>query len=104
MRVFACPRDLVSLCRLSHRSEEQLELHAEEKAMLVPIRIELDTETHRIRDCFLWNVNGAPVSAIDSGAAHLAQNTRSSRTTLPACSAPTLACLNSIRTARRSLR
>lgn len=26
--------------------------------LLAPIRVELDTETHRIRDYFTWNVNG----------------------------------------------
>lgn len=24
---------------------------------MVPVRVEFETETHRIRDCFMWNVN-----------------------------------------------
>lgn len=32
---------------------------ADTKEVLIPVRIDLDTETHRIRDCFTWNLNGA---------------------------------------------
>jgi chromatin structure-remodeling complex subunit SFH1 len=34
-----------------------LQRKADEKALLVPIRIELDTDTHRIRDSFTWNTH-----------------------------------------------
>lgn len=27
------------------------------RASLVPIRVEFETDTHRIRDCFVWNLN-----------------------------------------------
>ena len=27
------------------------------RTSLVPIRVEFETETHRIRDCFVWNLN-----------------------------------------------
>jgi len=27
------------------------------RTSLVPIRVEFETETHRIRDCFVWNIN-----------------------------------------------
>ncbi|EAU85972.2 snr1 [Coprinopsis cinerea okayama7 len=30
---------------------------AQKRASLVPIRVEFETETHRIRDCFAWNIN-----------------------------------------------
>jgi len=38
-----------------HSPEFALEKKAHEKSLLVPIRIELDTDTHRIRDSFTWN-------------------------------------------------
>ena len=41
-------------------SEEQLAERAKAPVVLVPIRIEFDTETHRIRDCFVWDASGAP--------------------------------------------
>ncbi|KAI0671730.1 SNF5-domain-containing protein [Trametes maxima] len=34
-----------------------LEEQAEKPTALIPIRVEFETETHRIRDCFVWNVN-----------------------------------------------
>ena len=36
---------------------DALERQAQRKTSLVPIRVEFETETHRIRDCFVWNVN-----------------------------------------------
>lgn len=38
--------------------EDDLEREAQKPVLLAPIRVELDTETHRIRDYFTWNVNG----------------------------------------------
>ncbi|KAI5474587.1 chromatin structure-remodeling complex subunit SFH1 [Pseudohyphozyma bogoriensis] len=38
-------------------SEDQLEEAAEKPAILVPISIELDVETFKIRDSFVWNLN-----------------------------------------------
>lgn len=43
------------LTYLAYSPEHALEKKAHEKSLLVPIRIELDTETHRIRDSFTWN-------------------------------------------------
>ncbi|KAH9480637.1 Chromatin structure-remodeling complex subunit sfh1 [Psilocybe cubensis] len=34
-----------------------MEHHARNRTSLVPIRVEFETETHRIRDCFTWNIN-----------------------------------------------
>ncbi|KAF9483508.1 SWI-SNF chromatin remodeling complex, Snf5 subunit [Pholiota conissans] len=34
-----------------------IERHAKNRTSLVPIRVEFETETHRIRDCFVWNIN-----------------------------------------------
>lgn len=34
-----------------------LENHAKKRTSLVPIRVEFETDTHRIRDCFVWNIN-----------------------------------------------
>lgn len=34
-----------------------METHAEKRPSLVPIRVEFETETHRVRDCFVWNLH-----------------------------------------------
>ncbi|EMD39783.1 hypothetical protein CERSUDRAFT_132336 [Gelatoporia subvermispora B] len=36
---------------------EALEAHAKKSTALVPIRVEFETDTHRIRDCFVWNLH-----------------------------------------------
>ncbi|KAF8722432.1 hypothetical protein AX14_009835 [Amanita brunnescens Koide BX004] len=36
---------------------EVMEKQAQRRTALVPIRVEFETETHRIRDCFIWNIN-----------------------------------------------
>ncbi|KAG6808647.1 hypothetical protein H0H92_003398 [Tricholoma furcatifolium] len=38
-------------------TQEMLLTHAQKRASLIPIRVEFETDTHRIRDCFVWNVN-----------------------------------------------
>ena len=43
---------------LPYVGDRQLAKHAQEKQMLVPVRIDLDTDTHRIRDMFVWDLNG----------------------------------------------
>jgi chromatin structure-remodeling complex subunit SFH1 len=50
---------------VSNRSESRLLEHATKKSVLVPIRIELDTETHRIRDCFMWDLSGSFLLSTD---------------------------------------
>lgn len=40
------------------QGEDQLDREAYKPVLLAPIRIELDTDTLRIRDYFTWNVNG----------------------------------------------
>lgn len=42
--------------RLPFIPPEALEIQARKAAALVPIRVEFETETHRIRDCFVWNL------------------------------------------------
>ncbi|GAA5868176.1 hypothetical protein JCM3774_000589 [Rhodotorula dairenensis] len=37
-------------------TEDQLEEHAERRAALVPVQIDLDVDTFKIRDTFVWNV------------------------------------------------
>lgn len=44
-------------CRLEHHSLEKLQAQASLPVVLIPIRIELDTDRYRIRDCFMWNLN-----------------------------------------------
>ena len=39
-------------------TEDVLKAAAENPELLVPVRVEVDTDTHRIRDCFVWNLNG----------------------------------------------
>ena len=36
---------------------ERLDAQARRPSILVPIRVEFETDTHRIRDCFVWNLN-----------------------------------------------
>ncbi|KAA1469670.1 SNF5-domain-containing protein [Dentipellis sp. KUC8613] len=43
-------------------SQEAHEAQAARPTALVPIRVEFETETHRVRDCFVWNVHEALVS------------------------------------------
>jgi len=38
-------------------SDDKLEVQASKPSGLIPIRVEFETETHRIRDCFVWNSN-----------------------------------------------
>jgi len=35
--------------------DDKLEAQASKPSGLIPIRVEFETETHRIRDCFVWN-------------------------------------------------
>jgi len=39
-----------------HRPVDALETYSLKRTSLVPIRVEFETETHRIRDCFVWNL------------------------------------------------
>ncbi|KAG6828558.1 hypothetical protein H0H87_001592 [Tephrocybe sp. NHM501043] len=38
-------------------SQDTMEKHALQRSSLIPIRVEFETDTHRIRDCFVWNLN-----------------------------------------------
>ncbi|KAF9013307.1 hypothetical protein BDQ17DRAFT_1343178 [Cyathus striatus] len=35
---------------------------AEKRTALVPVRVEFETDTHRIRDCFTWNINETTIT------------------------------------------
>lgn len=80
------------------RPEDELERAAARPCLLVPIRVEIDTDTHRIRDCFTWNLNGgrrqmpARSRAADGSAPLPSQNASSRRTSSPGSFAKTLAC------------
>ena len=51
-------RAVVHVCIFTYaRSPDVLESHATKRTSLVPIRVEFETDTHRIRDCFVWNIN-----------------------------------------------
>jgi chromatin structure-remodeling complex subunit SFH1 len=50
---------MVYLTSYLGRTQDMMEQHAEKKSSLVPIRVEFETETHRVRDCFVWNLNEA---------------------------------------------
>lgn len=34
-----------------------MDTHAQKRTSLVPIRVEFETDTHRVRDCFVWNLH-----------------------------------------------
>jgi chromatin structure-remodeling complex subunit SFH1 len=38
-------------------TDKQLADQSERREILVPVRIEIDLETHRVRDAFIWNLN-----------------------------------------------
>ncbi|KNZ77215.1 Chromatin structure-remodeling complex subunit sfh1 [Termitomyces sp. J132] len=38
-------------------TQDVMDKHASNRTSLIPIRVEFETETHRIRDCFVWNLN-----------------------------------------------
>lgn len=41
----------------THSSQHDLEAVADQDAILVPIRLDIDTDDYRLRDSFTWNVN-----------------------------------------------
>ncbi|EJF64964.1 SNF5-domain-containing protein [Dichomitus squalens LYAD-421 SS1] len=43
--------------RLEYYSQAALETQAEKPTALIPIRVEFETDSQRIRDCFVWNMN-----------------------------------------------
>ena len=47
----------VKRTRHEYYAEPQLEQQAASAEVLVPIRIEFNTDTHRIKDAFMWNIN-----------------------------------------------
>ncbi|KAF9242648.1 hypothetical protein BU15DRAFT_43815 [Melanogaster broomeanus] len=46
----------VSATAHEYPSLDALETNSQKRTSLVPIRVEFETETHRIRDCFVWNL------------------------------------------------
>jgi chromatin structure-remodeling complex subunit SFH1 len=40
----------------THRSLDAIEANSQKRTSLVPIRVEFETDTQRIRDCFVWNL------------------------------------------------
>lgn len=44
------------LCHI-FSTDDKLEAQASKPSGLIPIRVEFETEAHRIRDCFVWNAN-----------------------------------------------
>ncbi|EJT98694.1 SNF5-domain-containing protein [Dacryopinax primogenitus] len=46
----------VSLMPVPHITQEAIDKNSSTRECLIPIRVEFDTTTHRIRDCFLWNL------------------------------------------------
>lgn len=41
----------------THSSQDSMEEQSRLPSALVPIRVEFETDTHRIRDCFVWNLH-----------------------------------------------
>lgn len=54
---FSDPHVSISRSRAFCSSDDKLEAQASKPSGLIPIRVEFETETHRIRDCFVWNAN-----------------------------------------------
>ncbi|KAH8081984.1 hypothetical protein BXZ70DRAFT_901199 [Cristinia sonorae] len=46
-----------TLTHSEYYSPERLDAQALRPSVLIPIRVEFETDTHRIRDCFVWNLN-----------------------------------------------
>ena len=44
-------------CFVSSSSQSALEAQAQKPTALIPIRVEFETDSHRVRDCFVWNLN-----------------------------------------------
>ncbi|THH26826.1 hypothetical protein EUX98_g7372 [Antrodiella citrinella] len=53
---FIVPR-AVAPTKHEYYSQDRLDAQARKPSALVPIRVEFETDTHRIRDCFVWNLN-----------------------------------------------
>ncbi|KAM6494058.1 SNF5 / SMARCB1 / INI1 domain containing protein [Amanita muscaria] len=43
-------------------SPDVVEKQALRRTALVPIRVEFETDTHRVRDCFVWNINETTIT------------------------------------------
>ncbi|KDR82857.1 hypothetical protein GALMADRAFT_238467 [Galerina marginata CBS 339.88] len=54
---FIKPRLKIIGTPYEYPSADVAEKHALKRTSLVPIRVEFETDTHRIRDCFTWNIN-----------------------------------------------
>lgn len=39
-------------------TDEEAAINAERGEQLVPVRVDIDLDAFKIRDCFLWNLNG----------------------------------------------
>jgi len=57
--------DEVSDPTKTYSESDTLLEQARKQTTLIPIRVELETETHRIRDAFVWNLNERLISPAD---------------------------------------
>ncbi|EIN12553.1 SNF5-domain-containing protein [Punctularia strigosozonata HHB-11173 SS5] len=48
---------LVPMTDHEYVTQDGLEQQAERPTALVPVRVEFETDTHRVRDCFVWNLH-----------------------------------------------
>ena len=46
------------VCRLDEMDSATIRDNASQPEVLVPIRLDLDIEGHKLRDTFMWNKNG----------------------------------------------
>ncbi|KAJ2986137.1 hypothetical protein NUW54_g9891 [Trametes sanguinea] len=53
---FIAPKPVLPT-RHDYFPQPAIEAQAEKPTALIPIRVEFETDTHRIRDCFMWNLN-----------------------------------------------
>ena len=54
----ACTHGSRCFLMMTTRSKEEIQATAAATESLVPIRLELDIGNYRLRDSFLWNLNG----------------------------------------------
>jgi chromatin structure-remodeling complex subunit SFH1 len=62
VRFHFSPTHSLTIIVVLHSAEEKLAEQAQRSVALVPIRVEFETDTHRIRDCFVWNLHESLVT------------------------------------------
>lgn len=76
-------RRLMRVCfGWTSRTEDELADQAEEVTVFVPVQIDIDVDTFKIRDAFVWNINGTNLP-LPGGATRPISGLRFSKLTQP---------------------